>query len=69
MSPDPTQTFGPGWNAPGQGRCLGLFCSGVSADGAPPTPLHGRLPWETHQDPKGHGASLALCLPASGGPH
>ena len=60
--PDPTQTLlGHGWNAPDQGRCLGLFCSGVSAHRALPTPLHGCLPWETYQDPEGHGASLALC--------
>lgn len=65
--PDPTQTPRPGWNAPDPGRCLGQFCSGVSAHGALPisswTPSMG----DTSKTPKGHGASLTLCLPASGG--
>ena len=48
--PEPPQAPGPGENAPAQGRCLGLFLSGVSAQGALPTPLHGCNPWQTHQD-------------------
>ena len=33
---------------------------------SPPT-LHGSLLWELQRDTEGHGASLALCPPASGG--
>ena len=61
----PTQTCEFGSNEPSERWGLGHLFFGVSAHGALPTTIHGRLFWKTQRDPEGHGASLALCPPAS----
>ena len=62
-----SQTPGPGSNEPVEGRGLSYLPFWVPAHWALPTTVYFSLLWETQWDPEGHGASLALCLPAFAG--
>ena len=62
-----SQTPGPGSNEPAERWGLSHLHFGVPAHRALLTTVYFSLLWETQWDLEGHGARLALCLPAFGG--